>query len=153
VDENEKRPTGSTSTSNQPQSEADSPITPKTAEDDLPPVNEKEDSKEPFYKKLRKGSAQFSAMPSDQTFNPPPVMPPVANTDLPTQPLANTMEDLQEKPKKLLTPIKLTVLILLLVIIGLITISATLVATDYTIYEPPGLIKNILEKIFSGNLG
>jgi len=71
VDENEKRPTGSTSTSNQPQSEADSPITPKTAEDDLPPVNEKEDSKEPFYKKLRKGSAQFSAMPSDQTFNPP----------------------------------------------------------------------------------
>jgi len=63
------------------------------------------------------------------------------------------MEDLQEKPKKLLTPIKLTVLILLLVIIGLITISATLVATDYTIYEPPGLIKNILEKIFSGNLG
>lgn len=133
----------------QPKANPASPTTPKTDPKDLPPVEEK-GKKVPFYKTLRKGSGQFSAMPSTQQFSQPPQTPPVANTDLPTQPQANTASDLRPKPKKIFTPIKLLIFVVLLLIIGVITISATLVATEYTLYEPPEPIKNFIETVYSG---
>ena len=137
----------------QAQNEAKSPVAPKTDAKDLPPLKRDKKADEPFFKKLRRGSDQFSAMPKEQKFTEPPATPPVANTPLPTQPLANTAQDLELKPKKFITPLKLTILILLLLAMGLITVSATLVATEFTIYEPPLPIKNFLENIFSGKFG
>ena len=133
--------------------ETQSPVAPKTEPKDLPPLKADKKADEPFFKKLRRGSDQFSAMPKEQKFTEPPATPPVANTPLPTQPLANTAQDLELKPKKFITPLKLTILILLLLAMGLITVSATLVATEFTIYEPPLPIKNFLENIFSGTFG
>ena len=153
MDETKNKPADQIAPSEETPLETQSPVAPKTDATDLPPLKENKKTGEPFFKKLRRGSDQFSAMPKEQKFTEPPATPPVANTPLPTQPLANTAQDLEQKPKKFITPLKLTILILLLLAMGLITISATLVATEFTIYQPPQPIKNFLENIFSGTFG
>lgn len=102
-----------------------------------------------FPKDVKKGINQFNPMPQEQLFKPPPKYAAASATQLPTQP--QTPQRIPKPKPKFLTPVKFTILILLLLLIGVITASAALVATDYTIFSPPAEIRTILENIFSAN--
>lgn len=111
---------------------------------------EEPEQRVPFYKKLKIGSSQFNAQPNTQPFKTPPA-PAVQTSELPGAPVVTQRISTQSEEKpKFFSPIKLAILSVLLVIMGVITLAATLVATDYTIYSPPDNIKNLLEKVFSG---
>lgn len=95
-----------------------------------------------------KGNSQFDAMPRTQEYRPPP--PPVTDGSAGYHISASPQRVPQPKKVKLLTPGKTIFLAILLLLIIVITIGATLVATEYTIWEPPQNIKNILETILAG---
>lgn len=124
---------------------------PETPSQPQPTVEKKPEEKVPFYKKLKIGSRQFNAQPNVQAFTPPPA-PVVQTSELPGSPVVTQRIGVQSEEKpKFFSPLKLLILSILLGFMGTITVAATLVATDYTIYSPPDNIKNLLEKIFSGN--
>lgn len=115
-----------------------------------PIITEPAEPKNPIRKFVKKGINQFSWKPQVQKFNPPPPEPIVRPTPQPIS-LQSEKAVTIDKPK-FLSPLKIIILIFVLLIMGTVTAAATLVATNYTIYEPSTDIKNFLEKTLSGNI-